>query len=148
MLQVVDSSLVVKWFIPEPHSDKAIHTAIRAMKLLADFRTRKLDLTAPDHLAPVVASALWKRSTLRREISVAEAADSYDDFWALELPLHPASSLVGAALRLAAQARHSVYDMLYIVLAEQRGCQFITADETLVRKLSGKFPFVRLLGDL
>src|SRR5437660_11453547 len=99
-----------------------------SLKLLADFRTRKLDLTAPDHLAAEVASALWKRSTLRREISVAEAADSYTDFWALGLPLHPASSLVGAALNLAVQERHSVYDMS-IVLAEQRGCQFITADE-------------------
>ena len=86
--------------------------------------------------------------TLRREISEAEAAESYADFWALGLHLHPASPLVGAALKLADQERHSVYDMLYIVLAEQRDCQFITADETLVRKLSGKFPFVRLLGDL
>jgi len=75
-----------------------------------------------------------------------EAADSYGDFCALGLQLHPASSLVGSALKLAAQEHHSVYDMLYIALAELRGCQSITANETLVRKLGGKFPFCSLAG--
>jgi hypothetical protein len=33
-------------------------------------------------------------------------------------------------------------------LAEQNGCEFITADEKLVKILVGKFSFLRWLGDL
>jgi predicted nucleic acid-binding protein len=40
MLHVVDASVVVKWFLPEPYGDKA-------MKLLVDFRNMRVDLRAP-----------------------------------------------------------------------------------------------------
>ena len=95
MLHVVDASLVVKWFIPEEYSDKA-------MNLLEKFRNRSLDLTAPDHIVAEVGSALWKRSTLRKEISESEAAESLADFLALGLKFYPTTHLVEAALRLAA----------------------------------------------
>jgi len=140
MEYVVDASVVVKWFIPEHHSDKA-------EKLLADFRNKQLELSAPDHLVVEVANALWHRSTLRHEITVAEAAGSYADLMTLGLKLYSAPPLVGAALALAAQVSHSVYDILYIQLASQRGCEFITADKRLVNKLAQRFPFVRWLGD-
>jgi len=73
MLYVVDASVVVKWFLPEPNRDKA-------MKLLTDFRDMSVD------------------------------------------------------------------SMRYIVLASQLGCEFITADKTVVNKLGSKF--IRRLGDL
>ena len=38
--------------------------------------------------------------------------------------------------------------ILYIVLALERGCEFITADQRVVNKLSGKFPQIRWLGTL
>ena len=141
MLYVVDASLVVKWFIPEPYSDKA-------MSLLVNFRNKSLDLTAPDHIVIEVGSALWKRSALRSEISESEAADSHSDFLALGLEFHSTPPLVTAALALAARERHSPYDLVYVVLAGQLGCEFITADRRLVNKLGGEFPFVRWLGDL
>ncbi|HXB75761.1 MAG TPA: type II toxin-antitoxin system VapC family toxin [Candidatus Acidoferrales bacterium] len=141
MLKVVDASLAVKWFIPEPDSDKAIN-------LLENFRNKSAILTAPDHIVSEIGSALWKRSTLRKEISVLEALESLKDFLALGLQLHPTPRLVEAALELAGQEHHSPYDMLYVVLAAQLGCEFITADRTLFIRLSTKFPFVRWLGSL
>ena len=141
MLYVVDASVVVKWFLPEPHRDKT-------MKLLVDFRNMSVDLRAPDHIVAEVASALWKRSTIKKEISASEAADSHADFLAVGLNLHPAPSLVGAALKVATQEHHSPYDMLYVILALQLGCEFITADKTVVNKLGRKFAFIRWLGDL
>ncbi len=141
MRYVVDACLVVKWFIPEQHSDKA-------MRLLVEFRNKSLDLTAPDHIVIEVGSALWKRSTLRNEISASEASDSHADFVALGLELHSTPALACAALVLAAQERHTPYDMVYVALARQLDCEFITADQTLIRKLGGRFPFVRWLGDL
>jgi predicted nucleic acid-binding protein len=141
MLNVVDASLAVKWFIPEEHSD-------RAMSILARFRNRSLDLTAPDHILIEVGSALWKRSTLKSEISESEATESLTDFLALGLKLRPTPPLVGPAMRLAAQERHSIYDMVYVALARQLGCELITADRTLKNKLGSKFSFIRWVGDL
>jgi len=52
---VLDANVVVKWFIPEVDSDKAD-------RLLADFRSHRLDIIAPDILVVEVGNTLWKRS--------------------------------------------------------------------------------------
>jgi predicted nucleic acid-binding protein len=110
MQQVVDASVVAKWFLPEPHKDKA-------EKLLRNFLGGKVELTAPDLLVAEVGNLLWKRSTLRRDISPSQATQSYAYFLALGLPLRPSPTVAPAALKLAAEERHSVYDMLYVALA-------------------------------
>jgi predicted nucleic acid-binding protein len=38
--------------------------------------------------------------------------------------------------------RVGIYDCLYVALAEREGCEFITADDKLIKKLQSKFPFV------
>jgi predicted nucleic acid-binding protein len=103
--------------IPAPLSDEATN-------LLANVRNKIWDLTASDLIVVEVASALWKRSTLRKEISESEAVESHADFLALGLEFHSTPPLVRAALTLAAQERHSPYDLVYVTLAEQLGCEF------------------------
>jgi predicted nucleic acid-binding protein len=138
---VVDASVAAKWFLPEPNKDKA-------EELLRDFIDEKIDLIAPDLIVAEVSNLLWKRSTLRGDISVAQAAQSCANFLAIGLILQPSITLAASALKLASQERHSIYDMFYLALAEQNGCEFVTADEKLVNKLGGKFRLVRWLGDL
>ena len=140
MQYVIDASVVVKWFLPEPYSDKADI-------LLKTFRVQRLELTAPDLIVPEVGNALWKRSTLTEELSASQAEQSYRYFLELQIPLQSSSALAEEALKLAAQERHPIYDALYIALAARRGCQLITADEKLMNKLGSKFPLVRWLGD-
>jgi predicted nucleic acid-binding protein len=48
-------------------------------------------------------------------------------------------------LELAVEFRHPIYDMLYCALAIENDCEFVTADNVLVSKLSRRLPFVRLL---
>ena len=124
MLYIVDANVAVKWFIHEPHRDKA-------MTLLVGFRSKRWDLAAPDHMVAEVGSTLWKKSALRHEISESEARGAHADLVALGLKLHPTPALIPAALQLAIQEHHPIYDMAYVVLAKQLGCQFITADEKL-----------------
>src|ERR1017187_3188857 len=137
---VVDASVAAKWFLPEPYKE-------RAERLLRDFLDEKLDLIAPDIIVSEVGNILWKRSTLRGEISATQASRSYANFLAVGLRLQPSSTLAAAALKLATERSHPVYDMLYVALAEQNGCDFATADEKLVKKLGAKFPLLRWLGD-
>ena len=141
MMQVVDASVVAKWFLPEPHKDNA-------ERLLRDFLSETVELMAPDLLVVEVGNLLWKRSTLRREISAVQAAQSCRDFLSLDIQVHPSSGLASAALKLAATEGRQIYDMMYIALAEQKACDFITADEKLLQALRKKFPCLRWIGDL
>jgi predicted nucleic acid-binding protein len=141
MQQVVDASVVAKWFLPEAHKDKA-------EKLLRDFLDEKIELTGPELLAVEVGNLVWKRSMKLKQISAAQADQIYGDFLALRLPLRHSPSIVAAALKLATQNDHPIYDMLYIALAEQSTCQFVTADEKLVKKFASTFGCLRWIGDL
>ena len=42
----------------------------------------------------------------------------------------------------------SVYDCLYVALAEQEKCDLVTADDRLVRTLQSQFPFIVALSSL
>lgn len=94
MQYVIDASVAVKWFLPELHSDKA-------EVLLKGFLTEGLSLTAPDLLVPEVGNTLWKRSVLRKEISLSKAQESYIDFLSLRIPLRSSSGIGEVALHLA-----------------------------------------------
>jgi predicted nucleic acid-binding protein len=41
-----------------------------------------------------------------------------------------------------------VYDCLYVALAEREDCEFVTADDKLVRRLQPHFPFIVALAAL
>lgn len=141
MICVVDASVVLKWFLPE--SDGAA-----ADFLLEQFLNNEVELLAPELILIEIASALWKRALLRKELSGAEAALIYQDFLTLPLSFVPSSELASAALQFALKHQHSVYDALYCALALERRCDFVTADRVLANKLRGVFPFIVQLSDL
>lgn len=56
--------------------------------------------------------------------------------------LHAAIPLLPRAIEIAQQFRQTVYDCLYVALAEREGCELITADDKLVRAVAPTMPFV------
>ncbi len=141
MEYVIDASVAVKWLLPEPHSDKAD-------ALLQTFRRQELRLIAPELILAEVGSTLWKRSVATGEISVQQTEECYTDFLELRISLQASRPLAERAFRLAVAERLTVYDALYVVLALERGCELITADQALVNKLGNKLPQVRRLASL
>lgn len=135
MICVVDASVVLKWFLPEPDS-------AAADLLLEKFLNDEVELLAPDLMLVEAASALWKRVIIRRELSADEATLIYRDLLTLPLSLSPSGTVAEAALQVALKHNHSVYDALYCALAIQRQCDFVTADQTLANKLHSVFPFI------
>ena len=131
----MDASVVLKWFLPETDSDAAD-------SLLEKFLNDEAELLAPDLMLVETASALWKRVMIRKELSANEATLIYRDLLTLPLSLIASATVADAALQVALQHNHSVYDALYCALAIERRCDFVTADRTLVNKLRGVFPFV------
>jgi predicted nucleic acid-binding protein len=125
---VVDASVAVKWLVSEDLSDKA-----------SDVLSRSDILIAPAFLTTEVASVLWKK-VRKGEIPAAAAATCLATLDTFDISFYPTESILGSALAIAISSGRSVYDSLYVALAEIRGCTFITADERLVNGLKQTRP--------
>jgi predicted nucleic acid-binding protein len=124
---VVDASVAVKWYVPEPHSEEAL-------SLLAVEN----ELATPDLLFAEIGSVLWKK--IRRGELTPE--DGQAMFLALcQTPIAVYSSeelhLAQESLRMATQSGCSFYDSLYVSLASLLGWPLVTADRRLIEKFSG-----------
>jgi len=119
---IIDASIAVKWVIEEKGTPEAL-TLRRQAKLLA-----------PELLVAECANILWKK-VQRDELSKEEAILAARLLQAAEIELLPTRSLLDAATRTAIELDHPAYDCLYLALAIERNCRFITADERFVRKL-------------
>lgn len=113
---VVDASVAIKWFIPEIHSDTA-------SLISADTHA----LLAPDLLSAEFGNILWKKIRLK-EISHLIAKDILKIFAAMPIQHHSSLSCLPSALEIAHKLNVTIYDALYLALAEQENCQMITAD--------------------
>ena len=118
---VVDASVAIKWVVDEPGTQEAL-------SLL------KHRLLAPELLVAECANILWKK-VRRKELSTEEAMLAARLLARADIELQPMRPLLEGATKLALALDHPAYDCAYLALAEFRGCDFITADETLARKV-------------
>jgi len=135
---VIDASVAVKWYVPEPGS-------IAAAGLLSTPDVR----LAPDLLVAELGNTLWKK-VQRTELRRGEALSIVTAFVSqLPLDLRPSTALLEGALEIATRLRCSLYDGLYLGLAVVENCRLVTADERLVRFTRGTSlePFVCRLDD-
>jgi predicted nucleic acid-binding protein len=122
---VVDTSVVVKWYIPERD-----HEAARALR--DDYLDGEHDLFAPA-LMPLEAVNALKYSGEYDGERLAEAAASLAEYGIRLVPFHA----VGPLADIATEADITAYDAAYIALAVARGTTVYTADGTLVDDLAG-----------
>jgi predicted nucleic acid-binding protein len=140
MRYVLDSSVGFKWVVIEPDT-------VKARRLRDDYRNAVHDLLAPDVLPVEVAHALT-RGERQGRVPVAQGHLLMRDFLNSLPRIFSSLALLPRAYEISSQARIGVYDCLYVALAEREQCQFITADDRLVRSLQGQFPFLVALSSL
>jgi predicted nucleic acid-binding protein len=121
---VVDSSVALKWFVPEVHSEQA-----------TSLLDASIQLAAPDLLYPEAGNIVWKKVG-RGELQPDEARDIVAALKRIPVAVTSSSLLLEAALEIALAHRRTVYDSLYVALAVARGCSFITADDRLANALA------------
>jgi len=126
-LYVVDASVVVKWFVPEIHSDKA--------RRLLDAPH---EYVAPDLLFAETANTIWKKIR-RKELTAEEGQRLVADMG--RIAVETCRSLAEDAHALANATARTVYDCMYVALAVRLKTRSITADETLEAALR-RFPAV------
>lgn len=124
---VIDASIAIKWVVEEPGTAEAL-------SLLG-----KAQLIAPELLAAECANILWKK-VRGRELSREEALLAARLLQGAALELLPIRSLLEPAARIAIELDHPAYDCVYIALALDKDCRFVTADERLVRKVRQRRP--------
>jgi predicted nucleic acid-binding protein len=133
---VVDASVALKWYVPEPDSD-------RARRILGGGD----ELIAPDLLVAEFGNILWKK-VRRGELADAEAEEIAEQFTSrCPVLIRPSGPYLRPALEIGLRLQRTVYDSLYLALAVADGAQMVTADARLVHALDGGplAPFVRLL---
>jgi predicted nucleic acid-binding protein len=134
---VLDASVVLKWWIEEEDSDKAIW-------ILNRYKEEMLEIAAPDLLIYEIANVL--RYNLR--FTTDEIRECIKDLLELELDIiAPVEIVIDLAVETARQREISFYDGLYVTMAQGLGFQLITADEKLYQKVRD-LPFVNLLKKL
>jgi predicted nucleic acid-binding protein len=125
---VVDASVVIKWHVPENHSEAAQRLLTR------DWIT----LHVPDLSSPELGNILWKK-VRRGELSEDQAREIARLLAVAPLVVHRSVDLLEAALEIALGTGRTVYDSMYIALAVHLDCPLVTADEKLVNALHGSF---------
>lgn len=131
-IYVVDASVGVKWFVPEV--DSALATALQ---------DPAHQLHVPSLFDIEVANTIWKK--LRRgELTSIDANAITAQLPSTPINRHADALLVKPAFEIAEKTGRTVYDSLYLALADAIGGQVITADERFVNALSGT-PWARLI---
>lgn len=138
----MDCSTAFKWVIAETDSDKAL-------RLRDDFRNGVVELISPDIFPAELASSLL---TAQRKGRISDFQPLLFDVLAEGIELHETTPLLAAVGRIISAVktgvRFSVYDCLYVALAEREGCELVTADMRLVNNLRPFFPFITPLAAL
>lgn len=134
MRYVLDVSAALCWVLSRPLTPQAL-------RLRDDYRRIIHELIAPNHFPHEVASALTKAER-QKLIAVGESRRLVQDILRTSPVLHAARPLLYRAVEISSQTRSSYYDCLYIALAEQEGCEMVTADAPLINNVQAKFPFV------
>jgi predicted nucleic acid-binding protein len=122
---VVDTSVAVKWVVPENGGNIEDDTGL-ALDLLS------YALIAPDCLVGEFANAMF-RKVQADEISAVQAKASIDILPEL-ITFFPTPVLVAAAFDLAIAIGHPIHDCLFLVTAMQHGHPLVTADRKFVAR--------------
>lgn len=134
---VIDASVGNKLVLPNEDGHEAVKLLFR--KHFIGEET----LLVPDFFFYEVANTLATKSA----IPSSQVILSLEKVYLQKLAVHQLHEKeVSYAARLAREHKTAVYDMLYLVLAEEKRCDLITADEKFVRQV--RLSFVKLLQNL
>ncbi len=125
MRLVLDASIGAKWLIEEPDS-----------RLAEKVLNLGEALIVPDLFAIEVAAAVTKRYRAKQitSLQLDIALDRLDTIIFGALVVESTSRLVARSARMSRDLHHSLYDCVYLALAESLGTPLVTADRTFVRK--------------
>lgn len=121
-LPILDASVAASFLFDDAHSGAALEAV-----------SGRADWTAPGLILLEVANVA-ARHVRRGELTLAGAERAQEILGALLVEVAPVDPLVRPALRLAAAHGFSIYDAVYLALAEREGRVVLTADGKFARR--------------
>jgi len=120
---VVDASVAMKWFIPETHAEAA-----------GRLQDTTYQLHAPAFFVLELGNVLCKKIR-RKELTREEGEAILEELEHVPMQQHPDWRLFRSAYALAHETHRSLYDCLYLALAETIDGQVVTADRKFYTSL-------------
>lgn len=137
---VVDASVAVKLFVPEPLSAEAQAVFSRFAK------EPDAELIVPDLFFIECANVFWKW-VKRHSYSAATAREHLHELKKLGLTALPLEHLAEEALIIADRHSITAYDACYVAASDLFGVPLITADQKLVAALPKQAFDIHWLGE-
>lgn len=132
---VADASIIYKW-ITEEDTDPDTP----ALKLLRQFLDDKENVLIPDIVLYELANALSTKTNL----AFKEIEQAWNLFERFNLNVvNPSLKFMRKSIKFSRKYHVSVYDASYAVLALEKKCVLLTADNEFAKKIN--LPFVKLL---
>lgn len=126
---VLDTSVAVKWYLPEELHDQAIGLLRRA-------EAGGVELSAPGTIQPEFFNALWWHHR-REDLPLDRVRASWEGFAMDPVVLYASEDLMPRAAEIALETGMIIYDSLFLALAENSETIVITADSRLLKALEG-----------
>lgn len=133
---ILDASVAAKWFTRHEEADRQKALALREL-----HRTGRCRLTLPEFgLLEILNAIRFSRQATEPDTTAALAV-----LRDLNLQIEPLDwEVLRKATAIAWAYRIALYDAAYIALAERLGFPFLTADDTLLKKMRGHSIVLRL----
>jgi predicted nucleic acid-binding protein len=135
---VPDTSVIVKWY------RQGEVLADRALSLRDAYLDGQIAISVPSLVAYELANVLRYKGDLTTEQVQTAVESLFDMGWEWVVP---SSATMRRAVEIARARETTVYDAVFVALAESLGATYVTADRRLVRRL-GDLSVVRLLGEV
>lgn len=136
---VVDSGIIIKWFVTEHDSESAI-------KVYQSFQDGDIRLLVPDLIFAEFGNILWKKR-IYQNLSKEASETAIELFQQIPFQVTSSRTLFDSALSIALEHKRSFYDSIYLALGEKENVRFVTADEKLYNAVRNKFPSIILLSN-
>ncbi|MBB6123182.1 type II toxin-antitoxin system VapC family toxin [Sphingobium subterraneum] len=135
---VIDTSVAIKWVVPE-NGIGMEHDTAAALTLLSR------GLLAPDLLLAEFGNVLWKKAR-KGEITDMQAREAMRTLPEV-VTVFPTRPYVVRALEISLTLDHPMYDCVFVALAESRDTKLVTADRRLITRCE-KTEFASLITGL
>lgn len=122
---VIDTSVVIKWFLPLKAEEGNVEEALH---LLEQFLMGEIECYQPPHFIPEVLGVLTR-------LVPETAAENLTDLLNMDFHRVETARSYATACALSIELNHHTFDTLFHAVAlETPGVTFITADEKYYRK--------------
>lgn len=126
---VLDTSVAVKWYLPEELHEEAVG-------LLRLAEAGDVELLAPGTVQPELFNALWWHHR-RENLPLDQVRSSWERFALDPVALYAPEDLMPRAAEIALQIGVIIYDALFLALAEDSETVIVSADGKLLKALQG-----------